>query len=308
MKIFFASTVLIVLIACAGQHRSDVNTDDGFSPRMTNFIPYPNNPVFTAGAPDAWDSKIRERGFILFEDSMYRMWYTGFRSHDDSDIKKLGYATSYDGIEWERHPKNPIFGEKWTEDMFVMKHEGTYYMFAEGPKDVAHYLTSPDGISWTERGDLVILKTTGDTIPGPYGTPVVYVENGRWYLFYERNDEAIWMATSSDRKVWKNIQDEPVLKPGPEKFDLGAVAANQIVKHEGRYYMYYHANADPMWASKPTPWSSNVAMSEDLIHWKKYPQNPITEGDHSSPVTVDDGKSLRLYTMHPEVWMYSNSK
>lgn len=298
---------LLVLFACAGPHGSNTNAEEGFAPRMTSFNPYTNNPVFTAGAAGAWDSKIRERGFILFEDSIYKLWYTGFTSDDDTALKKLGYATSSDGINWQRHPGNPIFGGKWTEDMFVLKHEGTYYMFAEGYKDVAHYLTSPDGISWTEQGDLTLLKTNGDTIPGPYGTPVVFVENGKWYLFYERNDEAIWVATSSDKRTWRNIQDEPVLKPGPEKFDLGAVAANQVVKYNGRYYMYYHANADPMWATKPTPWSSNVAMSEDLIHWTKYPQNPITEGDHSSPVTVYDGKVLRLYTMHPEVWLYTSN-
>ncbi len=165
-------------------------------------------------------------------------------------------------------------------------------------------MISDDGINWKDQGDLKIINTKGDTLPGPYGTPTVYVEDGKWYLFYEINDSAVWVATSSDKINWKNISDEPVLKPGPEKYDLGAVAVNQVVKHNGKYYLYYHASADPGWQTNAGAWNSNAAMSEDLIHWTKYPGNPLVDGDHSSPITVYDGKKMRLYTMHPEVWMY----
>jgi hypothetical protein len=217
----------------------------------------------------------------------------------------LGYATSKDGIQWERYPGNPIFTDNWTEDMIVFKLENKYYMYAEGRKDITHYMTSDDGIHWEDQGSLILLTTKGDTIPGPYGTPTVWVEDGKWYLIYERNDEAIWLATSTDKKIWTNVQDEPILKPGPEKYDQGAVAVNQVVKHNNRYYLYYHANPDLGWAAKgPTPWNSNIAVSGDLIHWKKFESNPIVGGDNSSPITVFDGKQIRLYTMHPEVRLY----
>lgn len=103
--------------------------------------------------------------------------------------------------------------------MFVLKHEDKYFMFAEGKNDIAHLLTSADGINWQEQGDLIILKVNGDTIPGPYGTPSACIENGKWYLFYERNDDAIWLAVSDDQITWKNVRDEPVLKRGPEAYD-----------------------------------------------------------------------------------------
>lgn len=304
MKSIFPILSLFALFACHNQSAQSGSADDDFPAQLTEFTPHDKNPVFSAGAPDAWDRKIRERGFIIFEDTIYKLWYTGFISDDESDTRYLGYATSTDGISWQRHAGNPIFKEKWTEDMFVVRHDDRYYMYAEGVKDVAHYLISKDGIHWEEQGNLVILTTTGDTIPDPYGTPVIWIENNKWHLFYQRNDEGIWLATSNDQKTWKNVQDEPVLKPGPEKFDLGAVAADQVIKYKDRYYLYYHANADPMWTTRPSPWSSNVAVSNDLVHWKKYTGNPITDGDHSSPVTVFDGKRLRLYTMHPDVWLY----
>jgi predicted GH43/DUF377 family glycosyl hydrolase len=186
--------------------------------------------------------------------------------------------------------------------MCVVKHEGRYYMFAEGRADVAHCLVSPDGINWQEEGDLTIRTVDGKAIPGPYGTPAIWLENGTWYLFYERNDEAIWLARSTDHINWTNVQDEPVIEKGPGKYDQGAVAANQVVKHKGRYYIYYHAASEPMMTA--TAWSSNVAISEDMVHWVKYPRNPIVEGDHSSPITVKDKAGYRLYTMHPQVDLY----
>lgn len=297
------SLLLLLVTSCNNQPKRTTEPANNkvFPSEVVEFVPYKSNPVFTASAKDAWDKRIRERGYILFEDSIYKMWYTGYND-DDTVVKHLGYATSRDGIHWERYAKNPIFSEKWTEDMCVIKNSGRYYMFAEGRNDVAHSLVSDDGINWQEEGDLSIRTTDGKPIPGPYGTPVVWLEKGKWYLFYERNDEGIWLAESKDHRDWTNIQDEPVITKGPAKYDFGAVAANQVVKHKGRYYIYYHAAADPMMVA--TAWSSNVAMSEDLIHWVKYGKNPIVEGDHSSPITVWDGTAYRLYTMHPQVHLY----
>jgi len=270
---------------------------------MVDFEPYSNNPLFEGTKSDTWDKFIRERGFILHENGLYRMWYTGY---GNTGPKYLGYATSKDGISWERYSGNPIFDQKWTEDMFVMKYDSVYYMYAEGLNDVAHLLTSSDGINWQEQGDLVILTAKGDTIPGPYGTPSVIIENGRWYLLYERNDEGIWLATSENKITWKNIQDEPVVKKGPGKYDSGAVASNQVVKYRGKFYMYYHGSSDPGWAAPGSKsiWTSNVAMSTDLVNWVKYPGNPIVQGDYSSPIVVPVGSGFRLYTMHPDVRLY----
>jgi predicted GH43/DUF377 family glycosyl hydrolase len=297
----------MVLTACKqSQKPVDTLKDlEDFPGELVAFTPYDHNPVFTGTKTETWDKTIRERGFILFEDGIYKMWYTGYTGNDN-DIKYLGYATSKDGISWTRLQNNPIFQEKWTEDMSVTRFEGKYYMYAEGENDVAHLLTSDDGINWQEQGDLIILTAKGDTIPGPYGTPSLWIENGKWYLFYERNDEAIWLAVSDDKKIWTNVQDEPVLKKGPEVYDSGALASNQIIKFREKYYMYYHATPDSGWnvPGNASLWTSNVAMSDDLVNWVKYAENPIVEGDHSSPIVVPDGNKFRLYTMHNEVWLY----
>jgi sucrose-6-phosphate hydrolase SacC (GH32 family) len=264
-------------------------------------VPYSGNPLFTGTGRDTWDREIRERGFILREGNTWKLWYTGYNTNR-SETKALGYATSRDGLAWTRDPANPIFDGVWTEDVFVLRHGGVYFMFAEGRNDVAHLLTSPDGRHWEERGSLDIRTRAGDPISaGPYGTPTVWLEAGTWYLFYERNDEGIWLATSPEGRTWTNVEDTPVIRRGPETYDRGAVALNQVVRYRGRYYGVYHANAQADWKG---PWTTCLAASDDLRHWEKYPGNPVIPSDDSSGILVDDGRRLRLYTMHPAVKLW----
>lgn len=275
---------------------------DAFPPELVKFDPIKANPVFQGRGEGNWDEHIRERGWILRDGDKWQMWYTGFEGGggDNGPHLKLGYATSSDGLQWRRYPGNPVYDESWVEDMMVVKRLDTYYMFAEGQHDIAQLLTSTDGIHWTLVGPLDIRLTNGQPISaGPRGTPTAYYENDRWYLFYERRDLGIWLATSKDTKVWTNVDDEPVIKLGPNEYDSRQIALNQIVKYKGRYYAYYHGSGN----EQPRLWSTNVAVSNDLVHWVKYRDNPLLpiEDNKSSGILVDDGKQFRLYTMHDKV-------
>lgn len=273
---------------------------DDFPRDLVSWTPVVEKPVFQGTGANTWDKKIRERGYVLVEDGTFHLWYTGYNQEQTPEMH-LGHATSKDGLQWTRDPANPIFKDSWTEDVFILKREGEYIMFAEGKNDVAHQLVSSDRIHWKDLGSLDIRKTDGTPISaGSYGTPTVWNENGTWYLFYERGDRGVWLATSKDRKVWTNVQDDPVLKMGPEPYDLYAVAMNQIIKRGDFYYAFYHANAHMPWKD----WTTNLARSRDLIHWEKYPGNPIVKNNCSSPILVSTPQGDRLYTMHPEVRVF----
>ena len=87
-------------------------------------------------------------------------------------------------------------------------------MFAEGKNDIAHLLTSPDGLNGPITGSLDIRKTDGSPIgPGPYGTPAAWFESGTWYLFYERGDRGVWLATS--RKTAKSGPTSKTIRSSP---------------------------------------------------------------------------------------------
>ena len=288
----------LLVFSCA----TTASAEDLFPPELVRFKAYKDNPVFIAQGDGHWDARIRERGWILREDDGYHMWFTGYDGK--RGLRMLGYATSPDGLEWTRYAGNPLDREHWIEDMTVVKRGDTYYMFAEGLEDRAHLFTSTDRVHWKRAGQLDVRKTDGTPIePGPYGTPTAWLEKGTWYLFYERRDLGIWLATSKDLKTWTNVQDDPVMRPGPDHYDEHQVALNQIVKYKGRYYAYYHG------ASKyrtPMLWTTNVATSLDLMHWTKYARNPLlpAEENKSSGILVHDGRQYRLYTMHDQVHVH----
>jgi beta-1,2-mannobiose phosphorylase / 1,2-beta-oligomannan phosphorylase len=311
MKNLYIIIVLSVLLTGC-KHRSTASSENNsikseserFPAALTDFISFKSNPVFSGTGTDTWDQKIRERGYILLEDGIYYLWYTGYKGEESAE-KHLGLATSTDGLSWTRYKDNPIYDAGWVEDMSVIKHDSKYCMFAEGRGDTAHLLTSTDRINWIEQGQLDIRKSNGEPLSkGAFGTPAIWYEEGVWYLFYEREDLGIWLAVSTDLKVWTNKQDEPVIKMGPESYDQFAVAMDQIIKYNGRYYGYYHATEFKDWHE----WTSCVAVSEDLIHWEKYIRNPIMRENKSSPIMVFDGEKYNLYTMHPEVCIHFPKK
>ena len=187
--------------------------------------------------------------------------------------------------------------------MMVVRHDGTYYMFAEGQNDNhSVMLTSPDGIDWKWEGELDVRAANGkDPAKRPCGTPTVWVEKGVWYLFYEWGDKGVWLAKTTDprSRVWTNVQDDPVLALGPAKYDSDMIAMDQVFKHGDAYFAIYHGSGSG--EEMPRTWNTDIARSTDLVHWQKYGGNPIVEGNKSSGMVVPVGKGYRLYTMHDQI-------
>ena len=285
---------LVASVAAAGEPR--------FPSELVAFGPVSAEPLFAGGGPNAWDRDLRERGWIIREGATWHLWYTG-SNRDRDPVRRLGHATSPDGLTWRRSGPRPLVADRWVEDVCVVPRCGAYFMFAEGERDIAHLLTSNDRICWRACGPLDIRLANGLPLPaGPRGTPAVWFERGVWHLFYERMDDGVWLATSRDLRTFTNVRDEPVLACGPEPYDRHAVAVNQIVQHRGRYYMYYHASP----IADRSAWQTCIAASDDLVHWTKYGGNPILPVDpeepkRSSATLVFDGTRHRLYTTHPDV-------
>jgi beta-1,2-mannobiose phosphorylase / 1,2-beta-oligomannan phosphorylase len=284
---------------------SPASLSDSFPPAMVSFLPAEPMVLFKGAGPGNWDAQIRERGWILRDEKGYHLWFTGYVDKKIGPMF-LGYATSPDGLLWTRHPANPIFRDAWVEDVQVIRDGEDFYMFAEGKGDQAQLLTSRDGITWERVGTLDIRLTNGKPIPkGPFGTPTAHREKGLWHLFYERLDRGVWHATSDDTKIWTNVSDEPVLRPGPGEYDASAIAVNQIVPYQGRYYAFYHG----LGKEGPGRWCTCVAVSEDLREWRKYERNPLTSpaDNQSSGILVRNDVGYQLYTMHPDVRLHRSA-
>ncbi|MFO0909397.1 MAG: glycosylase [Isosphaeraceae bacterium] len=297
MRIRWVSLVIGLALNVAGAVAARAGD---FPQELVSWEPAAPGAVFQGEGGAAWDRKIRERGFIRVVGKEWKLWYTGY-NEERSPLKSLGLATSTDGLVWTRNPSNPIHAASWTEDVWVGEVNGGYVMFAEGANDVAHLMTSRDGIAWTDHGPLDVRRKDGTPISaGPYGTPTGWYENGQWYLFYERGDLGVWLAKLDGANRWVNVQDTPVLELGPGPYDRGAVAMNQVIRRDGVYYAFYHAAAERPWKE----WTSCIARSHDLIHWEKYAGNPIVRENCSSPILVERPEGDRLYTMHPSVRVF----
>ena len=270
-----------------------------FPLELTSFRAHTSNPIFKSGQDSAWDRQIRERGWVLADGDQWRMYYTGYDGTEEGR-RMLGLAISSDGVQWERAFEEPIHNAGWVEDVCVVYDRNQYYLFAEG-KPQAHWMTSSDGIHWESQGPLDIRTTKGEPQIEGGATPTVFVEGGTWYLFYQ-NTGGVWLAKSHGPSVWTNVRDEPVIHAGPEVYDRGKLAADQVIKYGGRYYMYYHGRSE---RPGPSPqFGTHLAASNDLVSWTKYPGNPVIGNNLSSGIVVDDGSRLRLYTMHDAVRLF----
>lgn len=283
-------------------------SDAPWPAELTSFRNVTPRPVFTAAEAPAWDVKIRERGWILKDGDQWRLWYTGYDGTREGR-RKLGLATSIDGVNWTRHgPTGLIHGQEWVEDVCVVPDNGTLHMFAEGELDRAQRLTSTDGVNWKRQGRLDVRMVNGTPLSdGPYGTPAAWKEDGEWRLMYERRDLGVWLAKSKDLAVWTNVSDEPVIRPGPDAYDRDLIAVNQVIRLGDWYYASLHGAAN---RESERLWCVYLARSRDLTTWEKYPGNPLRPVDEnrSSGVFVPVKDGYRLYTMHGRVDLLSHEK
>ena len=136
-------------------------------------------PALTPEATGAWDDERVADPNVLFYGMTYHMWYSG----GDGDAIRIGYASSSDGIHWNRSASNPLlsYGAPGEWDEFGVSEsnvlfDGTLYrMWFSGWRGTWQtpqrgYATSTNGIDWTKyAGNPVLSPGT----PSQWGQPVV---------------------------------------------------------------------------------------------------------------------------------------
>lgn len=55
----------------------------------------------------AWEHRVLVYPTVLFVDGVYLMWYGSYAT-EDMHTTALGFAVSSDGIQWHKHPQNPV--------------------------------------------------------------------------------------------------------------------------------------------------------------------------------------------------------
>lgn len=198
-----------------------------------------------------WDHTHVQRPFVLSDGDTLRMWYGGGSHPGDHDI---GYATSTDGIVWNRRAEPVLVrgaATEWNAEFMspgtVIKEDGVFKMWfysGSGLAPEGHwgngrieigFATSPDGIAWTLYDDPETTEApyqVSDPVlsPGPAGwdatvvfsPSVIRVLEGyeMWYTgYFPSGGSRVGYATSPDGIAWTKSEHNPVLGPPPWNVD-----------------------------------------------------------------------------------------
>ncbi|MGB5850628.1 MAG: choice-of-anchor X domain-containing protein, partial [Ignavibacteriaceae bacterium] len=116
-----------------------------------------NNPVLPTGPSGNWDDLAVWSPHVIKDESIYKMWFTADELPAGS-ARRIGYAVSDSGINWEKHP-NPVIEEGdpsvliyYTESPSVIFDGENYHMWYSRENNSFYnqidYAVSADGINW----------------------------------------------------------------------------------------------------------------------------------------------------------------
>ena len=277
---------------------------------QTEWEKYPGNPVLDLGPNGAWDDYYAYFPDVFFDGIEYKMWYTG----NDGSKRRIGYATSPDGIVWTKYPGNPVLdlGPSGTWDDSHIKaprvlFNGTEYKMWYVGQDVSHkrigYATSPDGIVWTKYpGNPVLdLGPSGEWDDRNVYEHCILVAGAEYKIWYSGSDglnQRIGYATSPDGIVWTKYSGNPLVDLGPiGSWEDNHVIAPSILFDGSEYKMWYQGNDG-------LNWRIGFATSEDGLVWVKSDVNPVIDlGPGSScedygvatPNVLFDGSKYKMW-------------
>ncbi len=219
-------------------------------------------PILTPGPLGSWDSSLVGLGSVLWNGTLYLMWYRG-KSPGLYDDGAFGLATSSDGMTWKKYPRNPVLtpssvDEKLLTDPYVIRQPALYGMWyaARNSSDPRFsqilrilYAISFDGVNWA-KFNLVALSPSIDAAAWDSGnlfSPSVFYAGaangyGMWYSALNQSFQvpAVGYATSRDGVYWTKSPENPILTHGSlGSWDSGGVENQDVILAKGAYMMYY---------------------------------------------------------------------
>lgn len=216
---------------------------------------YAENPVFLPGTSGAWDDYSVGSPCVIKDGATYKMWYLG--SPNANVNWKIGYATSSDGITWQRHP-NPVleyvpgtWENSSLSSMYVIKDGDTLRMwYADEGLGVSGLgcAVSVDGINWIKSNKNPVLRpgTSGAWDDAYITVPAVILDNGKYRMWYWGVNvisdlSQTGFAISDDGVNWTKDPNNPVLLVGSTgEWDEALAAPVDIFKmNDSTYNMLY---------------------------------------------------------------------
>lgn len=274
-----------------------------------DFTLHAENPVLSRGPEGAWDEGVVWLGCVLHHEGQFHMLYAGatnpFRSFS------IGYATSEDGLTWEKYADNPVLavdrdihryglyagpcvvdGGQWV--MYVQPRASASYM----PGHVVIRATAPAPTGpWTFEQEILSESMFGwDYSLTPGSIAITEDETVLFYSAFSRLDfstTGIGRATSPDGVTFTRYNDpatfraeslnnayrdsDPVFTGREDGWDAVVFGVHVLPTQTG-WEMFYSAYEEG-WE---TPGRLGYATSEDGLNW-------IRHGAHLSLADANTG-------------------
>jgi len=213
-------------------------------------------PVLKAGPPGAWDNSSVALGSVLWNGTLFMMWYRGSNPTAFAS-GAVGLATSEDGVSWTKNPSNPILtattiDEGYIATPYVIRLGLTYNMWYTGKNAKSTqftsilYATSFDGLKWIKWPHPVFSPSSDPTAwdSGSIYSPSVYYNGTTFWLWYSglgpnNGPSQIGLATSPDGATWTRYPSNPILSPGAQgTWDFAGVEQASLAVGDGLMIYY----------------------------------------------------------------------
>jgi predicted GH43/DUF377 family glycosyl hydrolase len=199
-----------------------------------------NNPILLPDSTSDWECYNVFNPGVIYHQGLFHMFY---RAQGLDWISRIGYATSPDGVHWNRM-RQPILNtsdgrdSRGIEDTRVVEIDGRFYMTytaygreTDNKSEANTFFgggitpmiaSSENLITWKPIGAIVQGEDNKDHVLFPRQI------NGRFAAFHRRRPH-VWIAYSADLKTWKETDMAPIYGPREENWwDNNSVGSNGV--------------------------------------------------------------------------------
>ena len=252
------------------------------------------NPVIDSGDLNTWDNGGNIGHSLVVHEGTYYMFYTGISNNGVNPDMTIGFATSTDGVEWEKSGHSPIISRTELFDhaglVAAMVDEDGQWLLAFGslsprihPESRVFFASAPAPTGpWEIVQILDMAERSWDNRIMPRGLMRVGDEYRLYYIGGTRRFQNYQMgvAVSTDKVNW-TLRDEPLLAVGgDDEWDfMGVGVSNPIQTDDGWELLYVGYDIPPTTSVFSSDTSHDLwlgyAYSDDGIEWTKYAGNPV---------------------------------